>query len=446
MGPVIFLLTLGSLIGVTLVIQLISRMKLVPPSELAVVHGRNKTYRGGRIFVYPLIERFASMDLTPQTCTVVVDSAIAHGIVPLTVTATVSYAISTSEKGRQNAIKRILEMSKGERGLQALASTIIEGHLRDSIAAMTPEAVMLEKDQLTSNMIQICKSDLENIGLEITTMNIADVDDHRLPEVKEEDLYIDLLKRVQTTNADSQSREAKALAESAALEQEEQRRAEVETRKLENERQNLEAELKVKVAQEQQRGAVGAAEALRNAESEVAGIESQIEAETQRIGMVRAKCEAEVIIPAQAERDKAIEAAKAEAANIHGQSQAELTQLKRTIEILESAGDQGLNAYIIEKFDELVQPFAQTLDLFPVQDISVIAGNTPSNGPISSIHPNAVDLELNRRIGGVMASGGTVLSEAMITEDIDVEEVSPAVKSNFKKFKGTINQAEREEA
>lgn len=435
MGPVIFLLTLGSLIGVTLVIQLISRMKLVPPSKLAVVHGRNKTYRGGRIFVYPLIERFASMDLTPQTCTVVVDSAIAHGIVPLTVTATVSYAISTSEKGRQNAIKRILEMSKGERGLQALATTIIEGHLRDSIAAMTPEAVMLEKDQLTSNMIQICKSDLENIGLEITTMNIADVDDHRLPEVKEEDLYIDLLKRVQTTNADSQSREAKALAESAALEQEERRRAEVETRKLENERQNLEAELKVKVAQEQQRGAVGAAEALRNAESEVVGIEAQIEAEMQRIGMVRAKCEAEVIIPAQAERDKAIEAAKAKAANIRGQAQAELTQLKRTIEILESAGDQGLNTYIIEKFDELVQPFAQTLDLFPVQDISVIAGNTPSNGPISSIHPNAVDLELNRRVGGVMTSGGTVPSEVMTTEDIAVE-----------RFKSAIKRPEREEA
>ena len=158
--------------------------------------------------------------------------------------------------------------------------------------------------------------------------------------------------------------------------------------------------------------------------------------------MVRAKCEAEVIIPAQAERDKAIEAAKAETVNIRGQAQAELTQLKRTIEILESAGDQGLNAYIIEKFDELVQPFAQTLDLFPVQDISVIAGNTPSNGPISSIHPNAVDLELNRRIGGVMASGGAVLSEVMTTEDIAVEEVSPAAKI---RLKSPTNRAEREE-
>ena len=110
MGTIIFLITLGGLISITLFVQLISRMKLVPPSELAVVHGRNKTYRGGRIFVYPLIERFDTMDLTPQTTSVVVESAIASGIVPLTVTATVSYAISTSEKGRQNAIKRIFQI------------------------------------------------------------------------------------------------------------------------------------------------------------------------------------------------------------------------------------------------------------------------------------------------------------------------------------------------
>ena len=106
--------------------------------------------------------------------------------------------------------------------------------------------------------------------------------------------------------------------------------------------------MKVKIAREKQRSAVGAQEALRNAESEGAGIEAQIEAEKQRIEMVRAKCEAEILIPAQAERDKAIELSRAEAAKIRGEAQSELTQLKRTINILESAGDQGLNAYIIE--------------------------------------------------------------------------------------------------
>ena len=435
MGTIIFLITLGGLISITLFVQLISRMKLVPPSQLAVVHGRNKTYRGGRIFVYPLIERFDTMDLTPQTTSVVVESAIASGIVPLTVTATVSYAISTSEKGRQNAIKRILEMTKDEKSkLQTIASSIIEGHLRDSIAAMTPEEVMREKDQLISNMIQICKSDLEGIGLEITTMNIADVDDHRLSGVEEKHLYIDLLKRVQTTNADSQSRQAKANAESSAREKEEQRRAEVEKIRLENERQNLEAELKVKIAREKQRSAVGAQEALRNAESEVAGIEAQIEAEKQRIEMVRAKCEAEILIPAQAERDKAIELSRAEAAKIRGEAQSELTQLKRTINILESAGDQGLNAYIIEKFDELVKPFAQTLELFPVEDLSVIAGTTPNNGPISSIHPHSIDLELNRRVEAIISNQQTldrteidavnILQDALGQENEQVEETS----------------------
>ena len=327
MGTIIFLITLGGLISITLFVQLISRMKLVPPSQLAVVHGRNKTYRGGRI----------------------------------------------------------------------------EGHLRDSIAAMTPEEVMREKDQLISNMIQICKSDLEGIGLEITTMNIADVDDHRLSGVEEKHLYIDLLKRVQTTNADSQSREAKANAESSAREKEEQRRAEVEKIRLENERQNLEAELKVKIAREKQRSAVGAQEALRNAESEV-------------------------------ERDKAIELSRAEAAKIRGEAQSELTQLKRTINILESAGDQGLNAYIIEKFDELVKPFAQTLDLFPVEDLSVIAGTTPNNGPISSIHPHSVDLELNRRVEAIISNqqaldrteidAVNILQDALGQENEQIEETS----------------------
>src|SRR5450756_1936375 len=96
---VAFLVTLLVLILITLFLQLIMKMKLVPPSRLAVVHGKGKSfriYRGGRVFVFPLINRFSTMDLTPQTNTVVVESAIAKGIVPLTVKATVSYAVCRS--------------------------------------------------------------------------------------------------------------------------------------------------------------------------------------------------------------------------------------------------------------------------------------------------------------------------------------------------------------
>jgi uncharacterized membrane protein YqiK len=400
----IFISTLFIVILITLVVQLVSKLKLVPPNELGVVHGRDgsfRTYRGGRVFVLPLINRFSTMDLTPQTTTVIVESAIAKGIVPLTVKATVSFAVAKSDRGLINAVKRILHMTDDWVSLRGIAISIIEGHLRDSIAAMTPEDVMSRKEQLIRNMIKVCKPDLEGIGLEITTMNIADVDDHRLEGVEEPDLYIALLKRVQTANAEAQSRRAKAEARAIATEEQESRRADVTVRDLENERQRIDAETRVRLAEERQRGTVGVQEATRNAESEVAGVLAQIEAEKERIEMVRARLEANIIVPAQATQEKLVEDAKAQSASIRGEGQAELNQLTKTIEILQAGDQQGVTAYLIEKFDELVGSFAGTMDLFPVDQISVISGAKPE-GPISAIHPNAVDAGVNRYIAEII--------------------------------------------
>jgi hypothetical protein len=272
---------------------------------------------------------------------------------------------------------------------------------------MTPEDVMSQKDQLIQNMIRVCKADLEEIGLEITTMNIADVDDHRLEGVDEPDLYIALLKRVQTVNAESQSRRAKAEAQAIAKEEQEARRADVEVRELENERQSIEAQTKVLLAEERQRGAVGVQEATRNAESELAGIRAQIEAEKQRIEMVRQQLKADMIVPSEAEKAKQIEQAHAETAEIRGRGQTELHQLRRTIEILQSGEGAGSIAYLIESFDDLVGHFAGAMELFPVDHVSVIAGTNPQEGPISAIHPNALDTELTRRIGEVLGADGS---------------------------------------
>ena len=396
------------IIVITLIVQFVTKLRLVPPSQLGVVHGRGpngfKMLSGASIFVYPLINRFDTMDLKPQTSTVVVESAIAKGIVPLTVTATVSFAVAHSEQGRVHAVKRILHSTDDWTELRSIADSIIEGHLRDSIAAMTPEEVMSQKDQLIQHMIRVAKLDLEEIGLEITTMNIADVDDHRLEGVDEPDLYIALLKRVQTANAETQSRMAKAEATAIATEEQQLRRADVEVRDLENERQQIDAQTKVRMAEERQRAAVGMQEATRNAESEVAGVLAQVEAEKQRIEMVTQQLKANVIVPAQAQKVRKIEDAKAQVADVRLRGQAELDQLRKTIEILESGEGQGPAAYLIEVFDELVSQFASSMDLFPVDNISVIAGSNPQNGPISAIHPNALDKELTKRIGSVLGN------------------------------------------
>jgi flotillin len=397
------------LVVVTLVVQLITKMKIVGANELAIVAGKGPegfaTVRGGRVFVWPLIHRFYKMDLRPRTTSVPVESAIAAGIVPLTVVATVSFAVAAAGRGLRNAIRRILLMTHDWGELTRTATSIIEGHLRDSIATMTPEQVMTDKDVLVQNMIRVCKADLEGIGLEITAMNIADVDDHRLEGVQDPELYIALLKRIQAANAQAQAREARALAQAAAKEASEARRAEVAVRACENARENLLAETRVKIATERQRGAVEEQKARRDAEAQVAGVRVRIEAEQQRIEMLRAQYEAEIIIPAEAEKARLILDAKAQSAALRGRAQAEIDQLNRTVEILQQGGRAALQAYLIEHFDAFIQPFAQTLDLFPVKQATVITGAGTAHPPLSAIHPHPIEEEkarlLHQAFGGI---------------------------------------------
>jgi len=405
---IVFVSTLLGLTLIAILIQLITKMKIIGGNELGVVSGGGgkrgfRSLSGGRAFIIPILNRFAKLDLTPYTIEVRVDSAIAAGVVPLNVKATVSFAIASNEAGRVRAATRILALARDEEELTTTASDIIEGHLRDSIASITPEQVMKDKDTLVAKMINVCKSDLENIGLEITTMNIADVDDHRLDGVDEPDLYIALLKRVQTANAETKARQARAESKAAAVEQSEARRAEVEVRELENELERLVAETRVGVAQETQRQAVGEEQAQRDAAAKVAGIKREILAQKEGIGMLRNKFEAEVVTPAQAEKERMVFSAQAEAARIRGKAQGEIDQLRQTLAILETSGAQGSQAYLLENFERLVAPFAETLQFFPVKHLSVITGAEGERNPISAIHPDAIAMEKNNLLGGIMS-------------------------------------------
>lgn len=441
---IFFVIAFAVVFGITALIQLISKVKIVGGNELGIVSGvRNEkgftTISGGRVFIVPIIHRFSKIDLTPHTIEVMVDSAIAAGVVPLNVKATVSFSIASNEAGRNRAVTRIMglantfslvhvpqgsaEKHNPERDipqnvLQTTASSIIEGHLRDAIASMTPEQVMQDKDTLVARMINVCKTDLENIGLEITTMNIADVDDHRLKGVEEPDLYIALLKRIQTANALTQARQAKANADAISAEAREERRADVQVRSRENDFENLVAQTRVKVASENQRKAVGIEKARQSASAQVAGVKAQTEAERQRIDMLRQKFEAEVITPALAEKQQKILQGQAQAATILGRSQAEIDQIRVTMEIIKKGADQGTQAFLIDNFEKLIGPFAETMDLFPVGWLSIITGAEGRHEPISAVHPHAIELEKNRLLEGA-------LGEAMGLVDGDKREGRP---------------------
>jgi len=391
------------LVFVTIFFQVLSTMKIIGGNELGIMAGENaekgfKTYSGARVFQLPFLNKFAKMDLTPRTIEVKVESAIAAGIVPLNVKATVSFAIASNQSGRIRAATRILHFTKNWPALQQVASDIIEGHLRDSIASITPEQVMKDKDTLVAKMINACKMDLENIGLEITTMNIADVEDHRLDEVTEPDLYIALLKRIQTTNAEVQARVAQAESRARSAEQEHAQRAEVEVRKLENELENLKAQMSVQIKQEIQRKNLGIQQVNRDAEAHIAGIKRKVAAEKENIEMLKEKYEAEIIVPMAAKARKVIIDAEVEGKQLTEKSEGEISQLQETLQIIASLGQYGKEAFLIENFNKIIKPFGETMQLFPVHKLSVIAGRQENQAPISAIHPHAVAAGKNQYV------------------------------------------------
>lgn len=421
---IIFASSLIGLIVLTIIIQLITNMRIVGGNELGIVSGKGgeksfKMISGGRIFTIPLIHKFSKIDLTPHTIEVVVDSAIAEGVVPLNVKATVSFAVASNINGRERASTRILKMTNNKDELRDVASNIIEGHLRDSIATMTPEEVMMDKDGLVARMINVCKNDLENIGLEITTMNIADVDDHRLKGVDEPELYIALLKRVQTANAETKARKARADALANSTEADESRRAEIQVRSLENELEQLMASTQVMVKQEEQREKIGVQQAIQSAKANVSGMQAQIEAEKHRIEMLKQKYEADIATPALAAKEKNILEAQQKAAHIEGKAQGEIDELQETINILNKGGEVSKQTYLIENFERLIGPFAETLGFFPVDKLSVLTGAEGKHDPISAIHPNAIESEKNNLIAAA-------ISEALGKNAI----VKPPTKTN----------------
>ena len=114
---IVFVITLLGLLFLTIIIQLLTKMKIVGGNELGIVSGKGskkgfRSLSGGRAFIIPLLNKFAKLNLTPHTIEVTVDSAIAAGVVPLNVKATVSFAIASNETGRMRAVTRILTLAE----------------------------------------------------------------------------------------------------------------------------------------------------------------------------------------------------------------------------------------------------------------------------------------------------------------------------------------------
>lgn len=185
---VVALIVFGTIIG------MLRRYKRCASDQILVVYGKvkgkdgvrvAKCIHGGAAFVWPLIQDYEYMDLTPMQIDIKLKSALSNQNIRIDVPCSFTVGISIDEHVMFNAAERILGLDLEE--IKALAGEIIFGQLRVVIATMDIEEINTDRDKFIKSVSTSVETELTKIGLKLINVNVQDL--------RDEAGYIDALGR-----------------------------------------------------------------------------------------------------------------------------------------------------------------------------------------------------------------------------------------------------------
>ncbi|NAW50946.1 flotillin family protein [Elizabethkingia argentiflava] len=161
-------------------IALISRYKRCPSDKILVVYGKTggksaTCVHGGGAFIWPVIQDFAYLDLKPISIEANLTNALSRQNIRVDVPCRFTIAISTEPDTMGNAAERLLGLSPDQ--IQELSKDILFGQLRLVIAMMTIEEINSDRDKLLENISNNVDTELKKIGLKLINVNVTDIKD-----------------------------------------------------------------------------------------------------------------------------------------------------------------------------------------------------------------------------------------------------------------------------
>ncbi|MBX3165196.1 MAG: flotillin family protein [Bacteroidetes bacterium] len=159
---------------------LVSRYKRCPSDKILVIYGRTggasaKCVHGGGAFIWPVIQDFAFLDLKPLSIEANLTNALSRQNIRVDVPCRFTIAISTETDNMNTAAERLLGLSAEQ--IQELAKDILFGQLRLVIATMTIEEINSDRDKFLDNISKNVDSELKKIGLKLINVNVTDIKD-----------------------------------------------------------------------------------------------------------------------------------------------------------------------------------------------------------------------------------------------------------------------------
>jgi flotillin len=177
----VYLVAAIVLIFVVFLFSMLRRYKRCPSDKILVVYGKTgggktaKTIHGGAAFIWPIIQDYAFLDLTPISIEVNLTNALSKQNIRVNVPSRFTIGISTEPSVMQNAAERLLGLNQDS--IQDLAQEIIFGQLRLVVASMDIEEINTDRDKFLSHITHSVEAELKKVGLKLINVNITDIHD-----------------------------------------------------------------------------------------------------------------------------------------------------------------------------------------------------------------------------------------------------------------------------
>jgi len=455
MAPIIIIVVVAVVFTVT-VAALISRYKRCPSDKILVIYGRTggasaRCIHGGAAFIWPVIQDFAYLDLKPISIEANLTNALSRQNIRVDVPCRFTIAISTEADSMNNAAERLLGLTPEQ--IQELAKDILFGQLRLVIATMTIEEINSDRDKFLENISKNVDTELKKIGLKLINVNVTDIKDEsgyiaalgkeaaakaineakisvaeqekigetgkaladRERDVQIAETHRDRDVKIANTNKDREISIALAAKDESIGKAEAERDTRVATSEANAVAINGENEARISIAQSEAQRREKEAEALRIALAsekvqqakalEEAYLAEQ-KAETARAERERSTQNANIIIPAEVARQRAIIEAEADAERIRLQAKGEADAIYARMEaeakglyeiltkqaegyrdVVNAAGGDPTKAFqllLIEKLPELVKTQVEAVKNIKIDKITVWDSGAGDNGANST--------------------------------------------------------------
>jgi flotillin len=369
-------LVLGGLVALVILVVITTVKSLLiicPPNRVAVISGRSRqlsdgrtvgyrAIRGGRTLRVPLLEKVAWMELNTIPIEVSVNNAYSAGAIPLNVQGIANVKVSSAEGLLQNSVERFLDRTQDY--IAAIAKETLEANLRGVLATLTPEEVNEDRLKFAQTLIEEADDDIRTLGLELDVLKIQNVTD----EVG----YLDSVGRRQTAEVLKEARVAEAVRQAEAAESEATSRQRADIAAAQADLQIVQEQNALRVRRAELEALAGAAEAEAKVAGEKARVVAEQTLEAERVQLEERRLEADIVAPARADLEARELAAKADAAKIIEEGNAQVEVFRRLVEQYQHAGADAQRVFVLRLLPEIVDKVVGTVAAVDIDKVSII--------------------------------------------------------------------------